>query len=185
MIYVVWAIIFVLGIWIISTYNTLTALRLRVQNAWRQIDVQLKRRYDLIPNLVETVKGYMQHEQDTLQKVIEARSQAMAAKGVKETAEAQTVLTQSLGKIFALMENYPDLKASKNVLDLQEELTTTENQIAFARQYYNDLVTQYNTKQQVFPSNMLAGFFRFQPSDFFSVPDAEKAVPRVNLTLAR
>ena len=185
MIYVIWAIIFVLGIWIISTYNTLTALRLRVQNAWRQIDVQLKRRYDLIPNLVETVKGYMQHEQDTLQKVIEARSQAMAAKGVKETAEAQTVLTQSLGRIFALMENYPDLKASKNVLDLQEELTTTENQIAFARQYYNDLVTQYNTKQQVFPSNMLAGFFRFQPSEFFSVPDAEKAVPRVNLTLAR
>ena len=185
MIYVIWAIIFVLGIWIISTYNTLTALRLRVQNAWRQIDVQLKRRYDLIPNLVETVKGYMQHEQDTLQKVIEARSQAMAAKGVKETAEAQTVLTQSLGRIFALMENYPDLKASKNVLDLQAELTTTENQIAFARQYYNDLVTQYNTKQQVFPSNMLAGFFRFQPSEFFSVPDAEKAVPRVNLTLAR
>jgi LemA protein len=185
MIYVIWAIIFVLGIWIISTYNTLTALRLRVQNAWRQIDVQLKRRYDLIPNLVETVKGYMQHEQDTLQKVIEARSQAMAAKGVKETAEAQTALTQSVGKIFALMENYPDLKASKNVLDLQEELTTTENQIAFSRQYYNDLVTQYNTKQQVFPSNMLAGFFRFQPSEFFSVPEAEKAVPRVNLTLAR
>ena len=185
MIYVIWAIIFVLGIWIISTYNTLTALRLRVQNGWRQIDVQLKRRYDLIPNLVETVKGYMQHEQDTLQKVIEARSQAMAAKGVKETAEAQTALTQSVGKIFALMENYPDLKASKNVLDLQEELTTTENQIAFSRQYYNDLVTQYNTKQQVFPSNMLAGFFRFQPSEFFSVPEAEKAVPRVNLTLAR
>jgi len=185
MIYVIWAIIFVLGIWIISTYNTLTALKLRVQNGWRQIDVQLKRRYDLIPNLVETVKGYMQHEQDTLQKVIEARSQAMAAKGVKETAEAQTALTQSVGKIFALMENYPDLKASKNVLDLQEELTTTENQIAFSRQYYNDLVTQYNTKQQVFPSNMLAGFFRFQPSEFFSVPDAEKAVPRVNLTLAR
>jgi len=185
MIYVIWAIIFVLGIWIISTYNTLTALRLRVQNGWRQIDVQLKRRYDLIPNLVETVKGYMQHEQDTLQKVIEARSQAMAAKGVKETAEAQTALTQSVGKIFALMENYPDLKASKNVFDLQEELTTTENQIAFSRQYYNDLVTQYNTKQQVFPSNMLAGFFRFQPSEFFSVPDAEKAVPRVNLTLAR
>jgi LemA protein len=175
----------VLGIWIISTYNTLTALRLRVQNAWRQIDVQLKRRYDLIPNLVETVKGYMQHEQDTLQKVIEARNQAIASKGVKETAEAQNALTQSLGKVFALMESYPDLKANKNAADLQEELTTTENQIAFARQYYNDLVTQYNTKQQVFPANMLAGFFRFQPSEFFSVPEAEKAVPRVNLTLTR
>jgi LemA protein len=185
MIFVIWAIVFVLGIWIISTYNALTALRLRVQNAWGQINVQLKRRYDLIPNLVEAVKGYMQHERDTLQMVIEARSQAMAAKGVKEAAEAQTALTQSLGKIFALMENYPDLKANQNVLDLQEELTTTENQIAFARQYYNDLVTQYNTKQQVFPSNMLASFFRFQPSDLFSTPDAEQAAPKVDLTLVR
>src|SRR5689334_12931735 len=109
MIFVIWAIVFILGIWIISTYNGLTALRLRLQNAWRQIDVQLKRRYDLIPNLVEAVKGYMQYEQDTLQKVIEARSQAMASKSVKETAEAQTALNQSLNKVFALMENYPDL----------------------------------------------------------------------------
>ena len=185
MIYVIWAIVFVLGIWVISTYNGLTALRLRIQNAWRQIDVQLKRRYDLIPNLVETVKGYMQYEQDTLQKVIDARSQAMAAKGVKESAEAQTALTQSLSKVFALMENYPELKASKNVLDLQEELTTTENQIAFARQYYNDLVTQYNTQQQVFPSNMLAGLFGFKPSEFFEVAEAEKTLPRVNLSLTR
>ena len=113
MIFVVWAVIFVVGIWIISTYNALVALRLRVQNAWHQIEVQLKRRYDLIPNLVETVKGYMQYEQDTLQKVIEARSQAMASKGIKETAEAQTALSQSLGKVFALMENYPELKASE------------------------------------------------------------------------
>jgi len=185
MMFVVWGIVFVLGIWIIAVYNTLAALRLRVQNAWGQINVQLKRRYDLIPNLVAAVKGYMQHEQDTLAKVIEARSQAMAAKGVKEAAEAQTVLTEALGKVFALMENYPDLKASKNVLDLQEELTTTENQIAFARQYYNDLVTQYNTKQQVFPSNMLASFFKFQPSDLFSTPEMEKAAPRVDLTLTR
>ena len=185
MIFVIWAIIFVLGIWIISTYNTLTALRLRLQNAWRQIDVQLKRRYDLIPNLVETVKGYMQYEQDTLQKVIEARSQAMVSKGAKEAAEAENALTQSLGKIFALMENYPELKANNNVLDLQEELTTTENQIAFARQYYNDLVTQYNTKQQVFPSNLLAGIFGFKPSEFFEVPDGQKALPRVNLSLTR
>ncbi len=182
---VIWAIVFVLGIWIISTYNALTALRLRIQNAWSQIDVQLRRRYDLIPNLVETVKGYMQYEQDTLQKVIEARSQAIASKGVKETAEAQNVLTQSLGKVFALMENYPELKASKNVLDLQEELITTENQIAFARQYYNDLVTQYNTKQQVFPSNMLAGFFGFKPSEIFEITAAEKILPRVNLSLSR
>ncbi len=185
MIFAVWAGIFVAGIWIISTYNALVALRLRIQNAWRQIEVQLKRRYDLIPNLVETVKGYMQYEQDTLQKVIEARSQAMSSKGIKETAEAQAALNQSLGKVFALMENYPELKASKNVLDLQEELTTTENQLAFARQYYNDLVTQYNTKQQVFPSNLLASLFNFQPSDFFSVPEAETALPKVDLSLTR
>ena len=108
MIFVIWAIIFVLGIWIISTYNGLTALRLRMQNAWHQIDVQLKRRYDLIPNLIETVKGYMQFEQDTLQKVIDARSQAMGSKGVKDSANAQAALTQSLGQVFALMENYPD-----------------------------------------------------------------------------
>jgi LemA protein len=185
MIFVIWAIVFILGIWLISTYNALTALRLRLQNAWRQIDVQLKRRYDLIPNLVETVKGYMQYEQDTLQKVIEARNQAMAAKGVKEAAAAQSALTQSLGQVFALMENYPDLKASKNVLELQEQLTTTENQIAFARQYYNDLVTQYNTKQQIFPSNILAGLFGFKPSEFFEVAESEKALPRVNLSLSR
>src|SRR5215471_12857312 len=120
MIFVIWAIVFVLGIWIISTYNGLTALRLRLQNAWRQIEVQLRRRYDLIANLVETIKGYTKDEQDILQKVIEARSQAMAAKGVKEAAAAQTALTQSLGQVFALMENYPELKASKNVLDLKE-----------------------------------------------------------------
>ena len=185
MIFVIWGVIFVLGIWIISTYNALTALRLRIQNAWRQTDVQLKRRYDLIPNLVETAKGYMQYEQDTLQKVIEARGRAMGSKSVKEAAEAENVLNQSLGKILALMENYPDLKANKNVLELQEELTTTENQIAFARQYYNDLVTQYNTKQQVFPSNMLAGFFGFKPSELFQVAEAEKPLPRVNLTLTR
>ncbi len=185
MIFVLWGVIFVLGIWAISTYNALTALRVRIQNAWRQIDVQLKRRYDLIPNLVETVKGYMQHEQDTLQKVIEARSQAMTSKGAKEAAEAENVLSQSLGKIFVLMENYPELKANRNVLDLQEELTTTENQIAFARQYYNDLVTQFNTRQQVFPANLLAGLFGFKPGEFFDIPVAEKVVPRVNLSLTR
>jgi len=185
MIFVVWAIVFVLGIWLISTYNGLTALRLRQQNAWRQIDVQLRRRYDLIANLVDTLKGYMQYEQDTWQKVIEARSQAMAAKGVKEAAAAQTALTQSLGQVFALMENYPDLKASKNILELQEELTTTESQIGLARQYYNDLVTQYNTKQQVFPSNMLAGLFGFKPSEFFEAAESEKILPRANLSLSR
>jgi len=183
MIYIIWAILFIVGIVIISTYNTLTALRLRIDNAWRQIDVQLKRRYDLIPNLIETVKGYMKFEQDTLQKVIEARSQAMVAKGIKESADAQHALTESLGRVFALMENYPDLKSNQNVLNLQEELTGTESRIAFARQYYNDLVTQYNTKQQVFPSNLIAGFFHFRASELFTPPESEKAVPKVDLTL--
>jgi LemA protein len=185
MIFILWAIVFVLGIWIISTYNGLTALRLRIQNAWRQIDVQLKRHYDLIPNLVEAVKGYMQHEQDTLENVIEARSRAMISKGAKEAAEAENALTESLGRIFALVESYPEIKANQNVARLQEELTTTENQIAFSRQYYNDLVMQYNTKQQVFPSNLLAGIFGFKPSEFFEIGQAEKSLPRVNLSLGR
>ena len=185
MIFIIWGIVFVTGIWIISVYNNLTALRLRVQNAWHQINVQLKRRYDLIPNLVETVKGYLQFEQDTLQRVIDARGKAMVSRGVKQSAEAEGALNESLGKVFALMENYPDLKSNKNVLDLQEELATTENQIAFARQYYNDLVTQFNTKQQVFPGNLIASFFKFQPSEFFLVADVEAALPKVNLSLPR
>jgi LemA protein len=178
-----WAVILAMAGWVIWTYNSLVALRNQLQNAWRQIDVQLKRRYDLIPNLVETVKGYMKHEQDTLQKVIDARSKAMASNGVKESAEAENALSQSLGKIFLLMENYPELKANQNVLQLQEELTTTENQIAFSRQYYNDLVMRFNMKQEVFPSNIIASFFRFQPGEFFDVGESEKAAPRVNLTL--
>jgi LemA protein len=178
-----WAVVFSLVGWIIWTYNGLVSLRHRIQNAWKQIDIQLKRRHDLIPNLIETVKGYMKYEQDTLQKVIDARSRAMASSGVKETAEAETALTQSLGKIFVLMENYPDLKANENVLRLQEELTTTENQIAFARQYYNDLVMRFNMKQEVFPSNLIASFFRFQAGEFFSVPEAERAPIRVDLKL--
>jgi len=185
MIFIIWGIVFVTGIWIISVYNNLTALRLRVQNAWHQINVQLKRRYDFIPNLVETVKGYMQFEQDTLQRVIDARGKAMVSRGVKQSAEAEGALNESLGRVFALMESYPELKSNKNVLDLQEELATSENQIAFARQYYNDLVTQYNTKQQVFPGNLIASFFKFQPSEFFLVADAETALPKVNLSLPR
>jgi len=181
--WVFWGIILAFAGWVIWTYNGLVALRNQLQNGWKQIDVQLKRRYDLIPNLVETVKGYMKHEQDTLQKVIEARSKAMASTGVKESAEAESALSQSLGKIFLLMENYPDLKANQNVLNLQEELTTTENQIAFSRQYYNDLVMRFNMQQEVFPANLIASFFRFQPSEFFNVAEAEKSVPRVNLTL--
>jgi len=171
-------------LWAIWTYNLLVSLRNRVQNGWKQIDVQLKRRHDLIPNLVEAVKGYMKYEQDTLQKVMEARSKAVSSTGVRATAEAESQLTQSLGRIFALMENYPELKANENVLRLQEELTTTENQIAFARQYYNDVVMRFNTRQELFPSSLIAQFFNFKPGEFFSVPEAEKAVPRVDLSLS-
>jgi LemA protein len=169
--------------WIVMTYNELVALRYQVQNAWKQIDVQLKRRYDLIPNLIETVKGIMKYEQETLQKVIDARSRAMASSGVKESAEAQSALSDSLGKVFVLMENYPELKANQNALQLQEELTTTENQLAFARQYYNDTGTRFNVRQEVFPVNVIAGFFRFQTRELFSVAEAEKVVPRVNFGL--
>lgn len=181
--WIVFSLLVLAGVWITWTYNLLVSLRHRLQNAWKQIDVQLKRRHDLIPNLVEAVKGYMQYEQDTLVKVMEARSKAVTSSGVKETAAAEDLLTRSLGRIFALMENYPDLKANQNVLRLQEELTTTENQIAFSRQYYNDLVMRFNMRQEVFPSSLIARFFNFQPSEFFSVPEAEKATPRVDLSL--
>jgi LemA protein len=182
--WVIWGGLFFVAAWVAWTYNGLVALKHQIQNGWKQIDVQLKRRHDLIPNLIETVKGYLKYEQETLQKVIEARSKAMASSSVKETAAAEGVLTQSLGRVFALMENYPDLKANESVLHLQEELTTTENQLTFARQHYNDLVMRFNMKQEVFPSNMIASFFRFQPSEFFSVPEAEKAAPRVNLSFS-
>lgn len=170
-------------LWVIWTYNLFINLRHRIQNAWKQIDVQLKRRHDLIPNLVEAVKGYMKYEQDTLRKVIEARGRAVGSASVKETAEAENVLTQSLGRIFALMENYPELKANQNVLRLQEELTTTENQLTFARQYYNDLVMRFNMRQEVFPSSVIARLFNFKPGEFFTVPEAERATPRVDLSL--
>ena len=182
--WVIWGALLFIVAWIAWTYNGLVALKHQIQNGWKQIDVQLKRRYDLIPNLIETVKGYMKYEQETLQKVIDARSKAMASSSVKETAAAEGVLTQSLGRILALMENYPDLKANENVLRLQEELTTTENQLAFARQYYNDLVMRFNMRQEVFPSNLIASFFRFQPSEFFLVPETEKTTPQVNLSLS-
>ena len=186
MFFVLWGIVFVAGTWIIATYNTLTALRLRVQNAWHQINVQLKRRNDSIADLVETLKGEINFEQDTLQSLIEARSRAMVATGIEQTAEAQDRLSESLGQVFALMENDPDLKSNKEVIDFQEELSTRENHIAIARQYYNDLVKQYNTKQQVFPGNLIADFFKFQPSELFSTARVERAIlPQAKLSLPR
>jgi len=173
----------VIILWFVLTYNSLVALRNRVRNAWHQIDVQLKRRHDLIPNLVNTVKGYMKYEQETLEKIIQARAKAVSAKEMKERAKAEGELSGLLTRLFALFENYPELKANENVLKLQEELTTTENQIAFARQFYNDIVMRYNTKIQSFPTNLIAGMFGFKPEEFFEIPEGEKEAPEVDLSL--
>jgi LemA protein len=169
--------------WIILIYNGLVAIRNDVQNAWKQIDVQLKRRHDLIPNLVSTVKGAMEFEQDTLDKVISARAKAVSAASPASRMEAENMLTQTLGKLFAVMENYPDLKSNGNVLQLQEELTSTENKISFARQLYNDLVANYRTRLQVFPNNIIASLFNFRPEEYFGAAEADRAVPAVNISL--
>lgn len=168
-------------LWAILVYNGLVGLKNQVENAWRQIDVQLKRRYDLIPNLVNTVKGAMEFERDTLTKVIEARAKAMGAKGVHDKSTAESMLTGALGGLFALFENYPDLKSNKNVLELQEELASTENRISFARQFYNDIVEQFNTKQSVFPSMIIASLFGFKKSEYFQAEEAAHTAPKVDL----
>lgn len=162
-------------------YNRLVGLRNQTQNAWRQIDVQLKRRHDLIPNLVEVVKDAMGYEQETLRQVIEARNAAANASGPAQAGAAETALTGAVGKLFALMENYPDLKANQNVLKLQEELTATENKIAFARQFYNDSVMGLNTAIESFPANLVARQLGFAQSAYFEVPEAETAAPKVDL----
>jgi LemA protein len=169
----------------ILTYNGLVSLRNQVQNGWKQIDVQLKRRHDLIPNLVETVKGAMQYERETLERVMEARSRAVAATGVRESAAAENALSQSLGRLLAVMENYPALKANENALKLQEELTTTENQLTFARQFYNDTVMQFNTRQEVFPASVIANFFAFKPAEYFTAADEDRGTPHVDLSLQK
>lgn len=170
-----------LAFFVIGVYNGLVRLRNQVRNAWSQIDVQLKRRHDLIPNLLETVKGYASHERQTLENVTNARAQALSARGVAETAQAEAALTRALGQFNLVMENYPDLKASQNFMALQEELASTENKIGFARQFYNDQTMQYNTKLETFPNNIVAGIFRFQPAEFFEIEDnAERAVPKVS-----
>ena len=155
----------------IAAYNGLVALRRQTDNAFGQIDVQLKRRYDLIPNLVETVKGYMKYDQETLDKVISARNHALGATGVADKAAAEGAVTRALGGIFALSEAYPDLKANTNMLSLQEELKSTENKVAFARQYYNDIVTSYNTRIETFPSSIFANMGGFKPKELFEIDD--------------
>jgi LemA protein len=177
-------VIAALVLWVILAYNTLTTFKNQVQNAWKQIDVQLKRRHDLIPNLVSTVKGAMEFERETLQKVVEARAKAVGAATVADKAAAENMLTQALGKLFALVENYPVLKSNQNILQLQEELTSTENRIGFARQFYNDLVAQFNTKQEVFPSNLVASVFAFKLADYFQAEEAVREAPKVDLKIA-
>ena len=172
------------AIWAIWRYNNLVSLKYQVGNAWKQIDVQLKRRHDLIPNLIGSVRGEMQFEQDTLEKVIAARNSAVAARGVAETAEKENVLTQALSRLFALAENYPNLKANESVRALMEELTSTENKIGFARQYYNDVATRFNTAQNVFPDNLIAQAFKFQPVELYEITEpAEREVPKVDLNV--
>ncbi|MFO7866012.1 MAG: LemA family protein [Candidatus Aminicenantes bacterium] len=173
-------LIIIVGAFILAAvvfYNSLVNLRNRCENAWSQVDVQLRRRYDLIPNLVETVKGYAKHEKETFQKVTEARNTAMNAQGVKEQEQAENMLTGTLKSLFAVVENYPELKANQNFLMLQEELAGTEGKIAYARQFYNDCVMKFNTKQQVFPTNIVANMFNFQEKDYFEIEEPEARRP--------
>jgi LemA protein len=170
-------VVVLLIFWAVATYNGLVGARNETKNSWSQIDVQLKRRHDLVPNLVETAKGYMKHEQQTLEAVIRARQIAVDAKTVGEHSRAENQLTQTLRSLFAVAENYPDLKANQNMLQLQEELTSTENRIGFARQNYNDTVMRYNNRIEMFPSSVVAGFSGFKMAEYFEIEDAAERKP--------
>jgi LemA protein len=176
---IILVIVVLVGLYAVFSYNGLVSLRNRIENAWAQIDVQLKRRYDLIPNLVETVKGYASHERETLDAVIEARNAGMNASSPHDQAEAENQITGALKSLFALSEAYPDLKANQNFAQLQEELTGTEGRIAYARQFYNDTVYRYNTKIQSFPSNVLANAFRFSEREYFEADDESRGPTQV------
>ena len=170
-------------LWAVSSYNRLVTMRNQALNGWRQIDVQLKRRHDLIPNLVNAVRGSMDFERDTLTAVMEARSKALTATGPADAAQKEGQLTQALGRLLAVAENYPTLKSNDNVKMLQEELSATENKVGFARQFYNDIATSYNTAQQVFPSNLFAAAFGFKPAELFEITtSADRDVPIVDLS---
>src|SRR5436190_14963593 len=176
-------VIALLVFWAIASYNRLVGMRNQVLNGWRQIDVQLKRRHDLIPNLVNAVRGSMDFERDTLTAVMEARARAASAAGPADAAQKEGQLTQALGRLFAVAENYPALKSNDNVRMLQEELSSTENKVGFARQFYNDLATKVNAGQQVFPTAVFAGMFGFTPAELFEITDAaDRAVPTVDLS---
>ena len=179
-------VVALLVFWIIGSYNRLVGMRNQVLNGWRQIDVQLKRRHDLIPNLVNSVRGAMDFERDTLTAVMEARAKALTATGPADAAQKEGQLTQALGRLIAVAENYPTLKANDNVRTLMEELTGTENKVGFARQFYNDIVTKFNTSQQTFPSNVLASMLGFKPAELFEITDAaERQVPAVDLSMRK
>ena len=180
--WVVIGIVAVAAVWLIATYNRLVSSRNQARNAWSQIDVQLKRRHDLIPNLVQVVKDAMGYEQETLTKVVQARNNAVAASGSPaQSGVAEAALSQATRGLFALMESYPQLKANDNVKQLQEELTSTENKIAFSRQFYNDSVNAYNNRRQSFPAVLAAASLGFGPIELFSMPDTEREVPKVAL----
>ncbi len=180
---IILGVVAVIILFIIGTYNSLIALRNQAGNSWSQIDVQLKRRHDLIPNLIETVKGYMQHEKGTLETLTRARTQAVDAQSVAQKSQAENTLSNAIGRFMAVVENYPDLKANQNFLALQEELTSTENKIAFSRQSYNDQVLALNNKINMFPSNVIAGVFHFKPESFFELEDkSQKELPKVNFS---
>ncbi len=177
------AVVVVLALWAVGSYNRLVGMRNQVLNGWRQIDVQLKRRHDLIPNLVNAVRGSMDFERDPLTAGMGAPAKALPATGPADAAQKEGQLTQVLGRLFALAENYPTLKSNDNVKMLQEELSGTENKVGFARQFYNDLVTKFNTAQQVFPTNLFANMFGFKPAELFEVTDdKDREVPAVDLT---
>lgn len=179
--WVLLAVVAILVVWIITIYNGLVRMRNQVDEAWSDINVQLKRRYDLIPNLMETVKGYKEYESSTFQKITELRQQAMAAQSVEEKGKAEAALSMGLGRLFAVVENYPDLKANTSFMDLQKNLTDTENQIQNARRYYNGTTREYNTKIQSFPDNIVANQLQFTKREFFALEsDAEKEVPKVS-----
>src|SRR5437867_2723888 len=176
-------IVALLVVWIIGSYNSLVGMRNQVLNGWRQIDVQLKRRHDLIPNLVNSVRGSMDFERDTLTAVMEARAKALTATGPADAAQKEGQLTQALGRLIAVAENYPTLKANENVRSLMEELTGTENKVGFARQFYNDIATKFNTAQQVCPTNIFAASFGFKTAELFEITNqAEREVPVVDLS---
>jgi LemA protein len=178
----IFAVVMALVLWVVASYNRLVGLKNQTLNGWRQIDVQLKRRHDLIPNLVNAVRGVMDFERDTLTAVMEARAKALTATGPADAAQKEGQLSGALGRLLAVAENYPALKSNENVKMLQEELSATENKVGFSRQFYNDIATKFNTAQQVFPTNIFANMFGFKPAELFEITDAaEREVPVVDL----